>query len=732
MTGFMGRLQARLGLDTADFSRGLRGAQQQADGFGPRVAASMRRLTSTALGVTAIGTAAVGAGVAVRNFLRDVAAIGDQAAMAGVDAESWQEWAHVFEANRIPVELMTEAFKELNLRADEFAVTGGGSAADALRRLGFDAGDVARRLEDPSELLLEITERMQGLDTAGRIRVADELFGGAAGERFVQLINMGGDGIRELISEAHEFGNVLENEAITRATILERKFSELADRAGGFVQTMAVNVFMGGFETTTDALERMFGSIENARSILGDDWVERLTADVEEFAEEASEGVGDAAMAFAAVRNAVADARPELEYFARALRNANEIGAEQVLRDLITEADTLQERFAAGTISAGEYSDEAERLANRIKAIADQFEDMDGVSLSGLIGRINTLTEAVTRLGERAAEAREAMPGGRAPGMDQGVPLFDQDTPLMPQDYLGGRRASAPPPAPNEGHSAYDSLSSTGSGGGGSASPSGYAGAVADIRARTEALQAEAVALAEVAASGQDYGDAAEYAAVRAEMLAEAQAEGREITPELRAEIDGMAQAYVSAGQRVEDLTEALERQHEAGQRGASALTDVFMAAMDGADAGRAAIARLIMELARMQAMRAFQGLASSGGIFGSLLQVLGIGLGKNARGTESWRGGLSLVGEEGPELINLPTGAQVTPALETARLAREAARGGAGGRLHVSIGFDETTGGFKASVLSEAGAMMAQGFQQMNNALPGRVREINRNPRQR
>ena len=37
-------------------------------------------------------------------------------------------------------------------------------------------------------------------------------------------------------------------------------------------------------------------------------------------------------------------------------------------------------------------------------------------------------------------------------------------------------------------------------------------------------------------------------------------------------------------------------------------------------------------------------------------------GIGKNANGTGYWRGGLSIVGERGPELVNMPRGAAVTP----------------------------------------------------------------------
>jgi hypothetical protein len=36
--------------------------------------------------------------------------------------------------------------------------------------------------------------------------------------------------------------------------------------------------------------------------------------------------------------------------------------------------------------------------------------------------------------------------------------------------------------------------------------------------------------------------------------------------------------------------------------------------------------------------------------------------IGSNAEGTDSWRGGLTWVGERGPELLNLPRGAQIIP----------------------------------------------------------------------
>lgn len=57
------------------------------------------------------------------------------------------------------------------------------------------------------------------------------------------------------------------------------------------------------------------------------------------------------------------------------------------------------------------------------------------------------------------------------------------------------------------------------------------------------------------------------------------------------------------------------------------------------------------------------------GGGLGDIFSILGTA-GRNAKGTEFWRGGLSWVGEEGPELLNLPRGSQVFDHQKSLRMA--------------------------------------------------------------
>jgi len=53
-------------------------------------------------------------------------------------------------------------------------------------------------------------------------------------------------------------------------------------------------------------------------------------------------------------------------------------------------------------------------------------------------------------------------------------------------------------------------------------------------------------------------------------------------------------------------------------------------------------------------------GKSSGGGLGGIISGILGGLFGHNASGTDHWRGGMTWVGEEGPELVSLPTGSQI------------------------------------------------------------------------
>jgi len=204
-------------------------------------------------GVALITGAAATAIAQTRVLAREVASVGNEARRAGVSAEDFQIWGYVAEQNRIPVDALVDGLKELNLRADEFVMTGKGSGADAFARLGYSAKDLATKLKDPSALMSEILERLEQMDKAAQIRIADELFGGTGGERFVELLGQGARKIEETKREAVSLGVVMSDDLIKKAEILDRQFTTVANTVGVTLKSAIISAayslseFLDGF-----------------------------------------------------------------------------------------------------------------------------------------------------------------------------------------------------------------------------------------------------------------------------------------------------------------------------------------------------------------------------------------------------------------------------------------------------------------------------------------------------
>ena len=102
-------------------------------------------------------------------------------------------------------------------------------------------------------------------------------------------------------------------------------------------------------------------------------------------------------------------------------------------------------------------------------------------------------------------------------------------------------------------------------------------------------------------------------------------------------------------------------------------------------------------------------------GAFQTGFNALFPSIGANAQGTDFWRGGLTWVGEEGPEIVNLPRGSQVFSAPQSAQMAG----GGTTVTLHMPVSL--TVNGGDGSVVE--GVMGA--LQQFEADLDKRIRAV-------
>lgn len=245
-------------------SRGAKRASKELDGLAAKVkavgAANAKEMAKTfAIGFGGgLAGGLLGGGIegvvgALKEATAGIAEVGAEAKRAGVDVEAFQALSYVAEQNKVSVDALTDGLKEMQLRADEFIKTGAGSGAESFKRLGYSAGELSRKLKDPSALFTEIIGKLGELDTAAQIRVADEVFGGTGGEQFVRLIGLGSDGIARMSQEARDLGLVIDRELVASATELDRKFNLISQRIGTGLKTAIVEV--------ADAMDRMLDGL---------------------------------------------------------------------------------------------------------------------------------------------------------------------------------------------------------------------------------------------------------------------------------------------------------------------------------------------------------------------------------------------------------------------------------------------------------------------------------------
>lgn len=96
---------------------------------------------------------------------------------------------------------MSNSLRSLAIRASE-AARGVGGGLEAFNLLGISTSDTNGNLKRTSDLMLEVSGRLQGLSRAQQIELAEKL--GLSDS--IRLLQQGPDAIRELISEAQELG----------------------------------------------------------------------------------------------------------------------------------------------------------------------------------------------------------------------------------------------------------------------------------------------------------------------------------------------------------------------------------------------------------------------------------------------------------------------------------------------------------------------------------------------
>ncbi|MDO5632201.1 MAG: hypothetical protein Q4G22_10225 [Paracoccus sp. (in: a-proteobacteria)] len=592
--------------------------------------------------------------------------------------EALQGLQHGFQLAGFSAEEFNASLTRFTRRVGE-AVHGGGPLQTTLERYRISVRHANGEMKTQMEMLREIAEAVRSAGTEQeKLAIAQAAFGDV-GRRMVNALKGGADGIDDMIQAAHDAGVVMDEELIRKAEEIDRKFAQLSASAAAFSKKLIVGLLAAGAELADfrERLDQVFHDEAEGRAILGDEVYDALAKNrdaVEQNAEALHQLQGEYVRLGDEARAA---GMAMLDVIGR-LDSWGYDEAADALREAVREMDDLTAAFQRGEISGEDFSQKLGEIEQAATAAFDQLEAGDRVQFGGVISQLQRLGGVIASVTSLAREMHAAIAGSVGQGADQqqGAALRARhaaETASM--DSLTAQREAVT--KFNEAEAARNSATSEqlrlqreveavlkrssdagvnltateaeaaaaaalaaedarreagkaarggggrggrgGSKGGGgrsaSARPDEFQREVEAIRDRTRALEAEAASLIAVAASGKEYGDAIEYARKRAELLHAATKAGKALTPELIAEVDKLAEAYVTAGAKAEEAAERMRKVQEQSERGKQALEGIFGAMLEGANSAREAVARLLMEAAKMQFVKGMMALPGMGGL---------------------------------------------------------------------------------------------------------------------
>ena len=231
------RLGVALGLNTAEFQTGLKGA--------------MTSLEQVKKAAVVVGTAIVAAGTAftymTKQSINNMDELAKQAQMAGVTTESLSALAYAADLAGVSQESLVTSMARLSKGMSDAAM-GTGEALKGFNALNIDY----KNLESTDDALLQISERFAGLaDGTNKTAIAISLFG-RSGAQLIPFLNGGREGFEQLRAEAEKLGLVLAGDTTKSA----EQFNDSLTQLG--------SIFTGLINQTTAATLPILNSITQA------------------------------------------------------------------------------------------------------------------------------------------------------------------------------------------------------------------------------------------------------------------------------------------------------------------------------------------------------------------------------------------------------------------------------------------------------------------------------------
>jgi hypothetical protein len=225
----VGALRVTLGLDSAQFTTGMKTAQT-----------GLQRFAGIAkAGALAIGSAMVAAGgamaLAMRAVVNDADEMSKMAQKIGVPIEELSRLRYAAELSDISLENLEKSLRRLSAGMLDASENATGPAASAFAMLGISVKDAEGNIRSSTSVIEDLAARFARMpDGVEKTALAMRIFG-KSGADMIPLLNSGADGLRVMYEEAEQLGIVLDRETGLAAERFNDNLTRLGKTKDGIV-----------------------------------------------------------------------------------------------------------------------------------------------------------------------------------------------------------------------------------------------------------------------------------------------------------------------------------------------------------------------------------------------------------------------------------------------------------------------------------------------------------------
>lgn len=170
--------------------------------FNTGLTSSIKLLAGMAAGVTAAAGAMFAWAGSVFNTIDPMVQLSRE---TGVALESIQELGYAASVNGSSLDAVSASVREMTKRIGEFEQMGGGPAKEVVEKLGISFRDANGQIKSADQVMMDLTDTMQGMTEAERMNVLDKL---GIDPSMIQLLSLTGDEIGSLRERAQRLGVV--------------------------------------------------------------------------------------------------------------------------------------------------------------------------------------------------------------------------------------------------------------------------------------------------------------------------------------------------------------------------------------------------------------------------------------------------------------------------------------------------------------------------------------------